>query len=120
MRPVAFPFWSRTVAPQAHPEDPPPPGDDNGPGSDVREEPLRCKYCGSETGEEVVQAALHGTRGWLILEDIPARVCKQCGEQFYDDQTAERIERVTTDPAAKAGREITVPVFSLAEQGNPP
>jgi len=104
------------MEPQEHPESQPPPCGEPCHGGDEREEPFRCKYCGSGTEEEVVQAALRGARGWLILEDIPARVCKQCGEQFYDDRTAERIERITTDPAAKAEREITVPVYSLAER----
>jgi len=103
------------MLPQEHPESPSPPGDDTCQG-DEREEPFRCKYCGSGTEEGFVQAALHGARGWLILEDIPARVCRQCGEQFYDDRTAERIERITTDPAAKAEREITVPVYCLTER----
>ena len=96
------------MEPEEQAEPSPPQGDE------PRQEPFRCKDCGSETEEKVVQAALRAARGWLILEDIPARVCKQCGEQFYDDQTAEKIERITTDPAAKAVREITVPVFSLA------
>ncbi len=103
------------MAPQEDPQTQPPP-DAPCQGSDDPEEPFRCLYCGSETEEEVVQAALRSARGWLILEDIPARVCKQCGEQFYDDLVAERIERITADPAPKPQREITVPVFSLAAQ----
>ncbi len=106
------------MPPHEHPEDQSPPGDGTGPGGEEPEAPFRCKYCGSETEEEVVQAALRGARGWLILEDVPARVCRQCGEQFYDDRTAERIERITTDPAAKAKCEIAVPVFSLAERSD--
>ncbi len=104
------------MAPQEHPESTPPPAGEPCHGGDDREEAFRCKYCGSETAEEVVQAALRTARGWLILEDVPARVCRLCGEQFYDDLTAERIERITADPAAKPEREITVPVFSLAER----
>ena len=99
---------------QEHPESQFPPCEEPCQGDDAREEPFRCKYCGSDTEEGVVQAAFRSAQGWLILEDIPARVCKQCGEQFYDEGTAERIERITTNPAAKAAREILVPVFSLA------
>ncbi len=101
------------MEPQEHPESRLPQGDA------PRQEPFRCKFCGADTEEKVVQAALRGARGWLILEDIPAWVCKECGEQFYDDQTAEKIERITTDPAARAAHEITVPVFSLASSCRP-
>lgn len=51
----------------------------------------------------------------LAMEDIPARVCRGCGEQFYDEETTRKMEKVITDPALKAGREILVPVFSLTE-----
>jgi YgiT-type zinc finger domain-containing protein len=102
------------MEPQEHPESQSPPGCQPCQGDEPCQEPFRCKYCGAVTEEEVVQAALRAAQGWLILEDIPARVCKQCGEQFYDEGTAEKIERITANPAAKAAREILVPVFSLA------
>lgn len=78
---------------------------------------LRCKYCQSDTREEVVNSALWADRGWVAVEDIPARVCRQCGEQFYEDETARKIDKLIEHgfPAAMANREILVPVFSLAE-----
>jgi YgiT-type zinc finger domain-containing protein len=50
-----------------------------------------------------------------IVEDIPAHVCGACLEQFYDDAVSEALRRLAEEgfPAAKAEREITVPVFSL-------
>ena len=79
------------------------------------QEPFVCKYCQSDTHEAVVQAAFWGERGLLVIEDIPARVCRGCGEQFYDEATTEKIEKLIRDPAAKPQRELLVPVFSLAE-----
>ena len=54
-------------------------------------------------------------RGLVAIEQIPARVCEECGEQFYAAETTRKIEKLIEDPAAKATREILVPVFSLAE-----
>jgi YgiT-type zinc finger domain-containing protein len=50
-----------------------------------------------------------------IVEDIPAHVCGECLEQFYDDAVSEALRRLAEEgfPAAKAEREISVPVFSL-------
>ena len=30
----------------------------------------------------------------IIIKGVPARVCTQCGEQYFDDETAENIERI--------------------------
>ena len=80
-----------------------------------QQEGFPCKYCGSDTSQQIVKAALWGERGLIAIENIPARVCQGCSEQFYDEQTAEKIEKVITDPAVTAGRELRVPLFSLAE-----
>jgi len=54
----------------------------------------------------------------VAIEDIPARVCKGCGEQFYDDKTAQRIEKIVNGSTSVPKREVTVPVFSLADAEN--
>lgn len=28
----------------------------------------------------------------IIIKGVPAKVCKQCGEQYFDDKTSENIE----------------------------
>jgi hypothetical protein len=62
----------------------------------------------------MVRAAFWGRQGLLAIEDIPARVCQRCGEQFYDDQTAQRIENIVNGSAETPARKILVPVFSVA------
>jgi len=75
---------------------------------------LSCTSCGADTRAELVKAAFWGQQGLIAIEDIPARVCTGCGEQFYDDTTAQQIERIVNGPAAVPARQIMVPVFSLA------
>jgi len=77
-----------------------------------------CAYCGAGTREDSVQAAFWGRQGWVVIEDIPARVCEGCGEQFYDDHTTERIEAIVNGSTAVPPRQITVGVFSLADGEN--
>lgn len=33
----------------------------------------------------------------IIIKGVPAKVCMQCGEQFFDDETAENIERIVNE-----------------------
>ena len=77
-----------------------------------------CAQCGADTHEDLVKAAFWRQEGWVAIEDIPARVCEGCGEQFYDDATAQRIEEIVNGAAGVAQRQITVPVFSLAGAEN--
>jgi YgiT-type zinc finger domain-containing protein len=74
-----------------------------------------CIYCGAAVREGSVKAAFWGPRGLVAIEDIDARVCEGCGEQFYSEETAHRIERITCGAAGTPNREMTVPVFSLSD-----
>jgi YgiT-type zinc finger domain-containing protein len=87
-------------------------------GQQARRAAVPCAYCGADTHEDVVKAAFWAHQGWVVIEDIPARVCEGCGEQFYDDKTAQRIEEIVNGSTALPQRQITVPVFSLAGAEN--
>ena len=30
----------------------------------------------------------------IIIKGVPAKVCTQCGEQYFDDKTSENIENI--------------------------
>jgi YgiT-type zinc finger domain-containing protein len=51
----------------------------------------------------------------VIVEDIPAHVCSQCVEQFYDEAVSDALRRLAERPlgVADADRVAAVPVFSL-------
>jgi YgiT-type zinc finger domain-containing protein len=76
-----------------------------------------CRYCESATVGELVKSVLWVDGGLIAVENIPARVCKRCGEQFYDDQIAEKLaalgKRRVKPPTAR--QELSVSVFSMAD-----
>jgi YgiT-type zinc finger domain-containing protein len=74
---------------------------------------LECRECGSTTQADVVKAAFWTDRGLVVIEDIPARVCRRCAEQFYDEATAAQIQARLADPSFQPKRQILVPVVSL-------
>ena len=41
----------------------------------------------------------------IIIKDVPAKVCKNCGEKLYDDETAKNIEKIVNQL-----KELTVEV----------
>jgi YgiT-type zinc finger domain-containing protein len=78
--------------------------------------PLACSSCGAATHEDSVRAAFWTQKGLIAIEDIPARVCECCGEQYYDDHTAHLIEKLLNSTTVIPQREMVVPVFSLANR----
>jgi HTH-type transcriptional regulator/antitoxin MqsA len=112
---------------------------------------LQCKYCRGNTRKDITKAALWSNRGLIVIEDIPARLCEGCGEQFFETEVMQRMQQVITPAsspllaprfrgdkftpakagarkqreapltawggaaAAKAKRQIRVPVYSLPQ-----
>ena len=82
----------------------------------------RCASCGSERlhAEEVRSAFWHGDR-LVAVRDIPALVCRDCHEQFYDDATIILLDLLRGEgfPEERAQAELRVPVFSLRDKMPP-
>ena len=75
-----------------------------------------CPRCAGELSATIVRTTIWQGDRVAVVEDIPAHVCGTCLEQFYDDAVSEALRRLAEEgfPAAKAEREISVPVFSLS------
>ena len=81
------------------------------------EEGFQCQECQSSTRPDTIRMSLFGTRGMVLIEDIPAMICERCGEQFYDEETTDKLNKLTAYdfPSNLAVREVVVPVFSLTK-----
>ena len=88
---------------------------DSSPTKDTQQPAAPCPRCGGALAATTVRTTIWQGDRVAIVEDIPAHVCEACLEQFYDDAVSEALRRLSEEgfPAAKADREITVPVFSL-------
>ena len=62
-----------------------------------------------------VKTAIWREERVFVVEDIPARICPSCMEQFYDVETTDALRRLTEESFASVEpqREIVVPVYSL-------
>ena len=49
----------------------------------------------------------------IIIENVPARVCLETGEQLFSPETVERLQQMIFLPQ-KPNRVIKVPVFEFA------
>lgn len=53
---------------------------------------------------------------FVVVENVPAWVCGQCGEMYYDPDVVERLQNVIWSGAAPV-RTMETPVYDLSKAG---
>lgn len=61
----------------------------------------RCPQCGGEKQLGSTTFAVDLKFGVVIVREVPALVCDQCGEAWIEDAVAERLEQVVSGARTK-------------------
>lgn len=80
------------------------------------EEEFVCTNCGNnETRDATVDVTMWSEKGLVLIENVPARICTGCEEQYYEDWAAAKIRQLASSgfPKNRVARKITVPVYTL-------
>ena len=72
----------------------------------------RCEYCDGLIVEKKVNLSRKVKGKYVLIENVPAGVCKGCGTRYYAANVLKTIEE-TIRGRRKAKREVLVPVYSL-------
>jgi len=75
---------------------------------------MKCDICGGKRKREKIVYSIYYNQSPIIIENVPADVCEQCGEQFFDPETVEMIQQVVWSSKTPK-RTIATPVYDLAE-----
>ena len=70
----------------------------------------RCLLCGGDTAFQRVTAENWWGDNLALVEGVPAMVCQQCGEQYFDSETCKALDQLRK-AAPPAKRKVEVPVF---------
>ncbi|HEY89416.1 MAG TPA: type II toxin-antitoxin system MqsA family antitoxin [Thermoflexia bacterium] len=75
-----------------------------------------CYFCGGQVQEKQVDVIRHWNGRVIMIEDVPAGVCNQCGERYYWGDVAEEMDRImhVAEKELQVKRELRVPVVTLA------
>jgi|Deesub1362A_J573_1020465.scaffolds.fasta_scaffold04766_7 YgiT-type zinc finger domain-containing protein len=73
-----------------------------------------CSFCGGEVSEKLVMVVRFYKGHLVIIENVPAGVCHQCGERYYRGAVVEEMERLMEASSTKAVRQVMVPVVKFA------
>ncbi|MFH0795076.1 MAG: YgiT-type zinc finger protein [bacterium] len=71
-----------------------------------------CEYCGGSLVEKRVTLHRKVRKNYVLIENVPAGVCTQCGTRYYAANVLKTIEE-SVRGRRRAKREVVVPVFSL-------
>lgn len=52
-----------------------------------------CYTCGGKLKKEKRDIARYWGRELIVLNDVPALVCKQCGERYFDAIVSKKIDQ---------------------------
>jgi YgiT-type zinc finger domain-containing protein len=73
-----------------------------------------CSFCGGELEERCVQHEYRWEGDLFVFEDVPALVCRQCGEKYFDAKVVKAMEKAVLEEL-EPKRILSVPVFSYSE-----
>ncbi len=71
-----------------------------------------CEYCRGKIAERRVTLHRKVKDKYVIIEDVPAGVCLECGTRYYAANVLKTIE-ASIHGRRKANRKVLVPVYSV-------
>jgi len=75
---------------------------------------FQCHICGgTEARETLVKEIFQIGDKWVLVENIPAKVCSRCGEPVFSRQVTEDIRQMVHGETSPV-RSVTVDVFAFA------
>ena len=73
---------------------------------------MNCFYCKGEMEHGFTKFILDLGHCVVIVKNVPAMVCKQCGEKVFDDGTMERLEQIVDSVKHSLVQEVAIVVYS--------
>lgn len=68
---------------------------------------MKCFMCKGETEKKLVNYLVDIDNTIIIIKEVPANVCKQCGERYFDNDVMKNIEKII-DEVKKVSIEISI------------
>ena len=72
----------------------------------------RCEYCDGLIVEKKVSLSRKTKGKYVLIENVPASVCTECGTRYYAANVLKTVEEAIRG-RRKAKREVLVPLYSL-------
>lgn len=74
--------------------------------------PEKCAFCQGDLEEKTVTYTTEHNGRVVVVENVPALVCKQCGETLFKPQTVEKLQKIVWGELPQTG-ELKVPFYDF-------
>ena len=75
---------------------------------------MKCDICGGPMTEQEVTYRIELQDKLIVVENVPVKVCIQCGEKLYSAETVERLQQTVWEQKAPS-KVLSTPVFDFSE-----
>ena len=81
----------------------------------MTEQTFDCHFCGGQVTAQNLDVMRQWKGRYILIEKVPAHVCTQCGERYYDAGVAEAMDEIMRASESELGtkREICIPVVEM-------
>lgn len=73
---------------------------------------MTCFFCKGQTIETTTKFIVDLGRCVVIVKNVPARVCQQCGESSFSDEVAQQLEKIVEAVKASMMSEVAIIEYS--------
>ena len=74
----------------------------------------KCPLCGGRIAPDKTTFTADLDKGVIIVRDVPAQICGQCGEEWFTTEVSLRLDELAADMRAK-GSEVEILSFKTAD-----
>jgi YgiT-type zinc finger domain-containing protein len=75
---------------------------------------MECALCKGNMVEKRVAHTIETDTGIIVIRDVPALVCNQCGEVWFSSSTQQRLEKILHAASDSTAPEVAVFKYSRA------
>ena len=73
---------------------------------------MKCGICKAKMEETSVTYTEDIEQGVIVIRNVPAQVCTECGNTWYNGTVAAQLEKIVDKFAASTGSEVSVVNFA--------
>lgn len=73
---------------------------------------MTCFFCKGQTVETTTKFIVDLGQCVVIVKNVPAQVCQQCGEASFSDEVAQRLEKIVEAVKASMMSEVAIIEYS--------
>ncbi len=71
----------------------------------------KCYICNGDVESKKIDVQREWEGKKILIQDVPAEVCEQCGENYFDSATTLRMEQIKKASIYPQEQEIVIPTF---------